>query len=225
MSTVSRTAALVTLLLAVALAGAACSPTSGPLGTPASPATSPASSDEPLPSDVAPEIAIYAALPRRPHPSRRHPVERCAQRGPPGHRSHRRRRAISGGGVPHRPADADPDRVSRRDDDRRPRLLRPRQLHGQPGPRPGAARPSRRRRRSPGGDDGSARGPEGRRARGVSRHVHRHSGTAPAPGDDSIADKVATVNLSKGWKAAASELPVAAPPRRRSSTPSPSSRP
>ena len=54
MSTVSRTAAVVTLLLASALAGAACSPASGPLGTPASPIASPVSSDEPLPSDVVP---------------------------------------------------------------------------------------------------------------------------------------------------------------------------
>ena len=65
MTTIVRTAAMVTLLAAVALAGAACSPGSGPLGTPASPVASPAASDEPLPTDAAPE----STAPLSPAPS------------------------------------------------------------------------------------------------------------------------------------------------------------
>ena len=45
-------------------------------------------------------------------------------------------------------------------------------------------------------------GPEGRRARGVPRDVHRHSRNGTRLLGISIADKVATVNLSKEWKAA-----------------------
>ncbi len=58
-----RTTALAAILAAVSLAGAACTPTSGPLGTPATPAAAAVGSDQPAPSDVAPESPSLTPVP------------------------------------------------------------------------------------------------------------------------------------------------------------------
>jgi hypothetical protein len=63
--TTIRSTAFAALLAVVAVAGAACAPTAGPLGTPATPVASTGAS-EPAPSDVVPESPSPTAAPSEP---------------------------------------------------------------------------------------------------------------------------------------------------------------
>ena len=100
-------------------------------------------------------------------------------------RVHARRDAVAGNVAgPDRPARSDAEagrHADRSRDDHRPRVLLPRQLHGQPRARPGAPRGPEDAGRRNGRDDRAARRPERRRARRPAGHVHRDPGRDPVP--------------------------------------------